>query len=62
MDNSICLVDFCGYWKPGHFPTSFWADWYPDTKLIIFGGDWHDINPVYSETEPTDEEIERLEE
>lgn len=59
---TICLIDFCGYSEPGHFPTSYWADWNPATKLITFGGEWQEISPVMSETEPTDSEIDLLQE
>ena len=58
---TICIIDFCGYFEPGHMPTTFWADWHPETKLITFGGDWWEIAPVLSETEPSDDEIEALE-
>lgn len=57
-NNSICLVDFCGYSKPGHFPITYWVDYHPDIKLITFGGEWQEIAPVYSEAEPTEDEIE----
>lgn len=60
--DSICLIDFCGYTSPSHFPISFWCDWNPQTGLITFGGEWQEIDPVYSATEPSEAEIEALEE
>lgn len=62
MNESIYLVDFCGYATYGHLPISFWADWNPLTKLITLGGEWCEIAPITSEVEPTDSEIKALEE
>lgn len=60
MSESIRLVDFCGYTSPGHFPITYWADWNPSTKLVTFGGEWVEVSPIISETEPTETEIEEL--
>lgn len=62
MSESICIVDFCGYTSPSHFPISFWADWQPDTKLITFGGDWYGLPPVYYADTPMDDDIDVLDE
>lgn len=60
MSESTCLIDFCGYSEPGHYPISYWADWNPATKLVTFGGEWYEVAPVLSEIEPDDAEIEAL--
>lgn len=60
MSGSICLVDFCGYTSPAHFPITYWADWNPETRLITFGGEWCEVAPVLSESEPGEAEIEAL--
>lgn len=39
---NICLIDFAGNNRqPG-----FWADYYPDTHTVIFGGLWEDVPPL----------------
>ena len=53
----ICIIDFEGYTIPGHFHTSFWADY--DGEKVIFGGDWRDIPPLVIDHEPTEEEVEK---
>ena len=57
-EESICIVDFNGYIHPGHFPTSFWADWWVADKVVTFGGDWCDVPDMPSEMEPTEAEVE----
>lgn len=57
MDNSVCLVDFNGYTFPGHFPVAYWADYYPDQKAVIFGGDWQTVPDMPSETCPSEEDV-----
>jgi len=57
MSNSICVEDFCGYTSPSHFPLNFWADWYPDTGLTKFGGDWQGIPDMYTKECPTSEQV-----
>lgn len=52
----VCIVDFCGYSYPGHWPTSFWADW--DGSEVIFGGDWDHIPNMPTDTEPTEQEVD----
>ena len=54
---SVCVEDFCGYSHPGHFPTSFWADYYPTLGFTRFGGDYWNIPDLYTVTEPTEETI-----
>jgi hypothetical protein len=57
---SVCIVDFNGYCAPSHLPVAYWADYDPNSKLVAFGGVWSSLQPLYSEFEPTDEEIEVL--
>ena len=55
--SSICVYDFCGSMKwPGgsRLPASFWADW--DGEQVVFGGDWSDVPPMRSLSEPTEEQ------
>jgi hypothetical protein len=54
----VCIVDFEGYTKPGHFHTSMWADWYPHHKFVRFGGDWNDVPDMPATSEPTEEAVE----
>jgi hypothetical protein len=54
---SICIEDFCGYSNPGHFPTTFSADWFPAESLTHFTGEWCDCPPMPSATQPTEEDV-----
>ena len=54
---SVCVEDFEGYSMPGHFHTSFWADYYPTLGFTRFGGDYWNIPDMFTNTEPTEEEI-----
>ena len=58
-NNSICIVDFCGYIYPGHFPYSVWADYYPDKKVMTFGGEWCEVPDMPCSTKPTEEIAEK---
>lgn len=56
----ICLVDMNGYTSPGHLPIAYWIDYDPQTSLAHFGGYYCDTNPVFVGHEPTDAEIDAL--
>jgi hypothetical protein len=43
---SVCVFDLDGYRHPGHFHVSMWADWDPASRMIYFGGDWQDVEPM----------------
>jgi hypothetical protein len=51
------VVDFSGYTSPGHFPTSFWAEWNRDEKQVHFGGDWHDVPLMKAKRRPTQAQV-----
>ena len=53
----VCIVDFCGTYSPSNLPGQYWADWNPLTKLVTFGGDWKGIPQMFSEAEPTENEV-----
>ena len=55
---SVCVEDFCGYTKVGHFFTQFWAFYFPESKVILFGGDLWEVPPIFSDTEPTEQDIQ----
>lgn len=55
--SEVCVFDFCGYTKQGHFPVSFWADYNTETKQTVFGGDWSDVPPMMTDDEPTEEAV-----
>jgi hypothetical protein len=52
---SVCVEDFCGYTALGHFPISFWADYYPAERVTRFGGDWCDVPDLHGD-QPTAEQ------
>ena len=52
---SVCVIDFCGYAKPGHFPVSYRADY--EEGLVKFGGDWADVPDWVVDHEPTEQEV-----
>jgi hypothetical protein len=54
---STCVTDFCGYSSPGHYPVSFWADYFPSLGFTRFGGDWWNAPDMESSSEPTEEEV-----
>lgn len=54
---SVCVKDFCGYTHPGHFPVSFWADYYPEYGITRFGGDWRELPDMPSKRQPSDAKI-----
>ena len=49
-----CIVDVC---CGGRLPTSYWADWEPDKKVVVFGGDWWTIPDMPAEVEPSYGEV-----
>ena len=53
----ICVYDFSGYTEQGHFPLDCWADYEPDQRTTIFGGDWHDIPPMPSGDIPDEDAV-----
>ncbi len=55
---TICVEDFCGYSSPGHFPVSFWADYYPTLGFTRFGGESWNIPDMPCTSEPTEEAID----
>jgi hypothetical protein len=55
----ICIEDFNGYISPGHFPTSFAADWCPIDKVVRFTGDWSDVPDMPAEQAPSDTEVNK---
>lgn len=54
---SVCVEDFCGYSQPGHFPTQFWADYFPQLGFTRFGGDHWNVPDMPCTCEPSEEEI-----
>ena len=58
-NNPICIVDFCGYYEPGHFPLQFWAFWFPAEAIVKFGGDWgvDDLADMPASCEPAEDEV-----
>jgi hypothetical protein len=57
VSTSICIVDWNGRYKPSGFPGTFWADYWPNEKVVTFGGDWSDVPDMPSAVEPTEQEI-----
>jgi hypothetical protein len=59
----LCIVDFNGSAKyPAtnthhaySVPCAFWADW--DGDRVYFGGEWENIPPMESMTEPTKQQV-----
>jgi hypothetical protein len=51
---SVCVFDFCGFIHPGHFPWSAWADYWVESKVCTFGGDWADVPDWYVDSEPSE--------
>lgn len=40
---SVCVADFCGRLRHNGYdiyPYQEWADWWPDQKVVTFGGAW----------------------
>lgn len=58
-NESVCIVDFCGYQSPGHFPRSFSCDWFPEEQLAYFTGDWgvDELPAMTSKQEPTEKQV-----
>ena len=54
--NSICIEDFCGF-ASNHIPCQFWADYFPDEKLVKFGGDWEGVSDMFSQEIPNDQTV-----
>lgn len=56
---SVCIVDFCGRNSADHSHISFWADWYPDEKIVRFGGAWWGIPdmPWKAKRAPSDKTV-----
>lgn len=50
---SICLIDFAGNMTEN----GFWADYFPETKEVVFGGKWTDIPNWKIDLCPTEDEI-----
>ena len=55
---SICIEDFCGSvrFMGRHEPTSFSADFYPDTQVTCFSGAWHDVPDLHG-PQPSEEAV-----
>jgi hypothetical protein len=54
---SVCVEDFSGYTNPGHFPTTFSADYFPRLGITRFSGEWQDVPDMPSDHEPTEKEV-----
>jgi hypothetical protein len=54
---SVCIEDFCGYTSPGHLPITFSADWFPEEQLTHFSGEWADVPPMPSPTQPDEQAV-----
>ena len=52
----VCVEDFFGRMGSA-YPVTFWADYFPDHKITVFGGDWSDVPDMPGEKEPTEEEV-----
>jgi len=56
IDESVCIVDFCGRYNS----VQFWAFWHPIRQVVTFGGDWFadkDIPAMRSAVCPTEEQV-----
>lgn len=54
MEESICIIDFAGNSRePG-----MWCDYWPEHKVVTFGGYWTAVPNMPSDTLPTEEECE----
>ena len=54
MNDSVCIIDWCGGYKNG----GFWCDYFPDKGVVKFGGEWFDVPDLIVDSEPTNEECE----
>ena len=56
-EKHVCVEDFCGSCGP-YYPVQFWADWYPERKVVEFGGLWNHIPDYHTgNTCPTESEV-----
>lgn len=54
MEESICIIDFAGNSRePG-----MWCDYWPERKVVTFGGYWCEVPDMPSDTCPTEDECE----
>lgn len=62
-DDSVCVMDFAGSYnskKHGRiYPFNCWADWYPQKKVVVFGGAYADVPDMPAAKEPTEAAVER---
>ena len=60
--NTVCIIDFNGSEvseSGARWPTSYWADYYPDSREVRFGGDWVDFPTMTNLlAEPSKEAVE----
>jgi len=52
MDESICIIDWCGGYKNG----GFWCDYFPNENIVKFGGEWSDVPNLIIDRKPTQAE------
>ena len=53
----LCVIDFTGFIEPGHFTTSYWADYDKVKHVVHFGGDWSDIKHMKTSRLPSSSEV-----
>jgi hypothetical protein len=56
-DNSVCVIDFCGFTYPGHFPVDYAAWYHPDDKEVWFYGDLESVPNMPSDTCPSEHDV-----
>lgn len=55
MSKSTCIIDFAGNART----CGMWCDYYPDEKVVTFGGYWCLVPDMPAEKEPTEEQCEQ---
>ncbi len=51
----VCVEDFFG--RMGTGLVEFWADYFPEKHVTVFGGDWSDVPNLLGAVQPTEEEV-----
>jgi hypothetical protein len=53
MTDSICIEDFAG----NNNEPGYWADYYPQEGIVVFGGSWCDEPNWIIDHKPTNDEL-----
>lgn len=53
QERSVCVLDFCF----GREGKNFFADYFPISGVVIFGGAWFDVPEWHTKNEPSEEEV-----